>query len=1037
MINSRQLKNANFLIWLMILINVGNADIKIYVSPHGKDHYSGTEQKPLYSIKKAIAITETEKEKVEIILKEGTYSQGMIYIKDKTKKKNPPLLTIRAERERNGKYKDVILNGGKKLLQNTPYKNFKNIYEFNASWHHKWFPSVWEVDTRTRYTKVPDVESVKTFPGTFCYLPKEKKVVIHTSDHRAPSEHNIGYTGAYRDGFRVWRPNVLFQGIKFHNFHVDPSSSGIVFIGPNQTAEECEVWNSTRGFMVGDSNSCIDNAIINCTARDVACGFFSYGINSRVENSRFFCKNDAFQIQIFNQNHAGIQYYSPAKHGMIRGNLTVGFTQGIFLKGNKGKFLIEKNTSVCGKLINWGIGCTHWSKDSILRYNIVVGHSNPLLMTKSFGGLPIGLIQDYNCFWKTESLQSIRDTFEASWEINTGLHTIYADPMFVNPKGDDYRLLPNSPCARLAPGGKPIGAMAVANDLNSDKISPELRISILKPGTLLNKRIDKYIQKDNWGKKRKEEFSKTMTDHNQKQWLIPDTNVKLKLIAKDYQNKINSMRFKINGAKWSKAETFHQRKNISLPKSENFFKIMVQVSDSANNWSKVQTLELYRSNQEPQFEQSPYVYSNSFGAIISFKTNVPVKSELEWGHDQHYGNRILMTNKLHRDWDTEEGERIYRFKGPKLQHHFVLVHPSIKKGDTIHYRIHLDDNIGHTTISQNFIVKIEGQATTYYLSPHGEDRDVQGSKNLPWKTLQFAVDRALPGDRIILKEGLYPGETIMTHGGLANAPIRIKSANKQKAILDGGKKTLSVLLLDKSPYVHLEGIEIRWAKSYCVYISESPFFKMKNCEIWGKDWAKGRNIVNGFLAFNSPGCHISYSLFYSLNSSLRLLDSPNFTLINNTIVKNIHRGAIITYSSRNSIIKNNSLSFCGNECFDMYEHKKDFDTLKMDYNNFTMRVRMGASRRRVEEEIAPVAGDFFVGNLSKGVNSIKFYSSKAFRAHSLLEWQTKTGKDKHSTIKYPYYSSPLNRDFRLQSQSPLKNMSEEKSFIGAFPVTRE
>jgi len=69
-----------------------------------------------------------------------------------------------------------------------------------------------------------------------------------------------------------------------------------------------------------------DNTVRRCAAEDVGGGVYVGGENATVEDCRFFKRRDAFMVPMYAQDDTGIQYYSPACGGLIRGDLCEGFS---------------------------------------------------------------------------------------------------------------------------------------------------------------------------------------------------------------------------------------------------------------------------------------------------------------------------------------------------------------------------------------------------------------------------------------------------------------------------------------------------------------------------------------------------------------------------------------------------------------------------------------------------------------------------------------------------------------------------------------
>jgi len=82
---------------------------------------------------------------------------------------------------------------------------------------------------------------------------------------------------------------------------------------------------------------------------------------------------------------------------------------------------------------------------------------------------------------------------------------------------------------------------------------------------------------------------------------------------------------------------------------------------------------------------------------------------------------------------------------------------------------------------------------SYYISPDGNDENGDGTIEKPWFNLQYAVDKAQPGDEIVCRGGTYKptmkkdGQkyTIrITTSGTADAPIVVRSYEDEKPVID-------------------------------------------------------------------------------------------------------------------------------------------------------------------------------------------------------------------------------------------------------------
>lgn len=73
-------------------------------------------------------------------------------------------------------------------------------------------------------------------------------------------------------------------------------------------------------------------------------------------------------------------------------------------------------------------------------------------------------------------------------------------------------------------------------------------------------------------------------------------------------------------------------------------------------------------------------------------------------------------------------------------------------------------------------------AAEWHVAADGHDGN-PGSESAPWATLQSAVDRAQPGDAIIVHQGSYAGCRITRSGG-EDAWITLRAAEDEKAVID-------------------------------------------------------------------------------------------------------------------------------------------------------------------------------------------------------------------------------------------------------------
>ena len=1012
--------------WCLLLVtslgSVASGGKIIHVAADGDDADPGTVEKPLATIGKAVALAAAPGGPEEIVLHEGTYPGGIRVAPPAGEgSAKAPALLIRAAGDGAGAYEKVVIDGGRKVVAARPVKEAPHV--FAVPCHLKdTAVSMWENDTRVRYHYMADVNGVSAHPGSL--VLKAGQINFHTSDGRPPETHDIGVA---RDqyGFFIWRGNVTVQGLQFRSFINGPKGRGIAVYADNVTIRDCHAWNCRGAY---NFHTVKNGRVLNCEAEDVGYGVFSYGQDTTVENCRFFREAGPFEVQLYNQDQAGIEYYHPAERGVIRRNLCVGFKRGIFLKCKPSAFRVEHNTVVADPGM-YGIGCTVWRPETVCRYNIIQGYSIPFVYNRA---APAGTTIDRNCIWGVPSWDDLGKTLERLRSSSVGAGNFVAAPLFAGAQRGDYRPLHGSLCAALAAGGEPIGAFSPAGKDFRDRVPPQVRLKCAPPARYYGWRAERHFEKDPWHKKGPPEWvGESIPERAVNHWIIPSGQVVLVIEAIDNPAGPREMRLKIGDDEWSAPEPYANTKKIALPDAPAPVVVQVRVADAAGNWSEPEQITITPALPRIEIEGQPHVRTNARGAIISFATEVPCYARIEYAEDGKSSRSLPEAHLVRKDWDAQAGgEWIDTTAGPRKEHLFALI-PEERPHNKMPVRIVLSDGLGKGTTAYEDALSLEGSGKTFCVGLNGQDGRERGSRNQPLKTLQYACDHALPGDTVVVLPGVYTGETILAHGGAEGAPIRLKSSEPGKAILDGGKMVASCLRLNESPYVEIGGFEIRWFTRAGIYLSASPHVTIRECFIWNDHHYGRRPVGDGLFCRRSPGLVLDHNVFFTLDYAFGFVESPALRMTHNTIANTLHGGGRFILSLQNSICRNNSITFPGNMHFGIFtQSPADMRTFDCDYNNLAMHIRKSTPRRPPpEKDIEPIKDDFFYRKTSKYLVS---WGGKTY--NSLDEWRAATGKDRHSIFENPQYEDPANHDFRLKPASPNVGAGERGATIGARGV---
>ncbi len=85
------------------------------------------------------------------------------------------------------------------------------------------------------------------------------------------------------------------------------------------------------------------------------------------------------------------------------------------------------------------------------------------------------------------------------------------------------------------------------------------------------------------------------------------------------------------------------------------------------------------------------------------------------------------------------------------------------------------------------LLPVTSVARQYHVSVSGDDNN-EGSVRQPLRTIQAASDLAMPGDVVIVHEGVYRERINPPRGGLSDLQrITYKAANGEKVVIKGSE----------------------------------------------------------------------------------------------------------------------------------------------------------------------------------------------------------------------------------------------------------
>jgi len=1006
----------------------------IYVSPSGAAKNPGTQAQPV-SLSAALAKASADREVTEIVLAGGEYVADGLNLGARAAEKQdgyPPLLIHAAKGE------TAWLVHSVRVDKAEPVEGARGVFRTRSV--PPGDPEMWERDTRVRYITLTTAASVAAFPASCFADPEAGFLYFHTSDGQPPEKHALFYSLGTPNGraLGVYRPNTSIEDIGFRDA-CGSTTHALVMNAAGLAARRLRFDNAFIG--IGLGTYAVDNLIEDCVFVDVAQGIRSSGKDLTIRRCHITKERDAFFYRVYPSLDTAVYTYFPGSGTTITETFAKGYKQGFRVKATPGRYVIRHNTVVDAET---GMYWVTSNADSDTSYNIFA-NADEFIRVSEFEPT---FTLDRNLYWASRNLLQfdVRNTVVRG--AGLGKRDLFADPRFVDPDKGDYRVLEDSPAVFLKDGeGRPAGAFGVAPVSEAAKARPSLALAFGPDTVACGPTGELVFERDPWIGGGRTMLRELRGEDGAQRRLAGQTSAKVWVRAFDAAGKVDRMRVAVGGQA-PVEQDYAPVTTVPIPDQDGEHRLKVEVRNDRGAWSRPAEAVLRLDRQPPQLAGAPEIMASGHGLVVAFQTSEPCFAEVRYTVDGGADGVAKPPVRVKRQWESQDGgEYVETWTLPRNEFAIAVTAPAVKAGARVRFKIALKDEGGLAGESKEMEAVAAGPARTLRVSPGGQDEPGRGGPDKPLKTLQYAVDRALPGDRVVMAPGVYTDCALVTRGGLGeDSRLVIESETPGAAAIDCAYREPSCIALEQAPFVTVRGLRLLNYERAGLYVHKSPGAVADNCVFYNGDGA-----VQGYHAFFflSPSCVVTRCLAVGAETGLMFLVSPKATVTHNTISQSLYAAASYAFSMEGTTQTNNSFCFAGNDAFGgEWRHPDEFKTFRSDYNNLGTVIRDDYVERAKKEapetynliQAAKFKPEYGTRRFPFRTVSKSIITLSGKRYFALEDWRRETGQDKHSVFADPQYVKPFgvveNWDWRVKASSPNAGAGEKGATIGALEAAK-
>jgi hypothetical protein len=326
------------------------------------------------------------------------------------------------------------------------------------------------------------------------------------------------------------------------------------------------------------------------------------------------------------------------------------------------------------------------------------------------------------------------------------------------------------------------------------------------------------------------------------------------------------------------------------------------------------------------------------------------------------------------------------------------------------------DALGHrgAPISLTFRTPAgDGPATTYFLSPEGNDAAGGTTREVPWRTFAHATARWKPGDTLVLLPGRYREILRPRTGGTAGSPVTIRAEKPGEAVLDLAESLQVAVEILNVNHVTVDGLRIvggDFGRSHCYVINNAQGVTIRNGSVDYPSVASFEKLklgYTGLTAQDAPGLVVENNLFLCCGWGVAASNSPGTVVRGNTFVGEGNYGVVIipgaadeSYTVEDNLFYRAIMGYKNGPCILVFE---PMPRIVSDHNLF------------------------YIPENHKGTIGELPTSGRLF---PLKAWQEATGLDGQSISAEPIFENPEAGNFSLKTSSPGANLARDGGPVG-------